>query len=148
VPVISADFLPTLLELAGEKRPAGHQVDGKSLVLLWRGSGDLKRDALFWHYPHYHPGGATPYSAIRQGDWKLIEFFDENRVELYDLKQDIGEKADLAARQPEKRDQLLGKLRRWREEVGAQMPLSNPDYDPPTDRYFNPPAHLKQSRGE
>jgi arylsulfatase A-like enzyme len=102
VPVISADFFPTVLEMAGLKPPPGAAVDGESLVPLLRESGGLKRDSLYWHYPHYHPGGATPYSALRQGDWKLIEFLEDDHVELYNLKADIGEQNDLAKTMPEK----------------------------------------------
>jgi arylsulfatase A len=139
VPVISADFLPTMLEMAGLPGPVGHAVDGASLVPLLRQAGGLNRTALYWHYPHYHPGGATPYSAVREGDWRLIEFFEDSRVELYHLKEDIAESNDLAARLPQKRDALLRQLRGWRQRMGAQMPSPNPDYDPATDSSFNPP---------
>jgi arylsulfatase A len=148
VPVISTDFFPTLLEMAGLKTPPVAPVDGESLAPLLRQFGGLKREAIYWHYPHYHPGGATPYGAIRQGDWKLIEFYEDNHVELYNLGEDIGETKNLAAKAPEKKEQLLGKLRRWRHAVGAQMPTLNPDYDPATDRYFNSPEPMEKSRGE
>ena len=88
------------------------------------------RDALYWHYPHYHPGGATPYGAIRQGDWRLVEFYEDDRVELYDLKSDVGESKDLAAEKPEKARELRRKLAEWRKSVGAQMPSPNPNYEP------------------
>jgi len=130
VPVISTDFFPTLLAMAGAKDDSQRAVDGESLVPLLRQSGSLRRDAIYWHYPHYHPGGATPYSAIRRGDFRLIEFFEDNHIELYDLKNDIGEKEDLAAKMPEKAEQLRPRLAAWRNEVGAQLPSSNPDYDP------------------
>ncbi len=130
VPVISTDFFPTLLAMAGAKDDSQRAVDGESLVPLLRQSGSLRRDAIYWHYPHYHPGGATPYSAIRRGDFRLIEFFEDNHIELYDLKNDIGEKEDLAAKMPEKAEQLRSRLAAWRNEVGAQLPSSNPDYDP------------------
>jgi len=130
VPVISTDFFPTLLAMAGAKDDSQRAVDGESLVPLLRQSGSLRRDAIYWHYPHYHPGGAIPYSAIRRGDFRLIEFFEDNHIELYDLKNDIGEKEDLAAKMPEKAEQLRSRLAAWRNEVGAQLPSSNPDYDP------------------
>ena len=95
--------------------------------------GDVKRDTLYWHYPHYHPGGATPYGAIRAGEWRLVEFYEDGKVELYNLKDDIGETKDLIALQPQKRDELLNMLRRWRTEVGAQMPTPNPNYDAERD---------------
>jgi hypothetical protein len=96
-------------------------------------SGNLQRDTLYWHYPHYHPGGATPYSAIRHGDMKLIEFFEDNHVELYDLKNDQQEKNDLAKAQPNVVKQLHDKLVAWRTDVGAQYPTPNPNYDPAKD---------------
>ena len=132
-PVISMDLYPTLLEVAGVKDAAGPGVDGTSLVPQLRQDGDLKREALFWHYPHYQHyqmGGTTPYGAIRAGDFKLIEFFDDMRVELYNLREDIGEQRNLAAQKPEKVDELRGRLHTWRKQVGAQMPSRNPNYDP------------------
>src|SRR5262249_45669269 len=94
VPVITPDYYPTMLEMAGAKTDGEQIIDGESIVPLLKATGRLKRDTIYWHYPHYHPGGATPYSAIRQGDWKLIEFYEDSRVELYNLKDDIGEKAN------------------------------------------------------
>lgn len=139
-PVISLDGYPTMLEIAGLPaegaakagvRPEAKQVvDGASLVPLLKGAGGFSRDALFWHYPHYHPGGATPYSAVRKGDLRLVEFFEDDRVELYNLKDDIGETKDLAAAMPEKARELRKILADWRASVGAQMPTPNPDYDP------------------
>jgi arylsulfatase A len=130
VPVISMDYYPTLLEICGVKSAGAP--DGVSLVPLLRGTGQLKRDALFWHYPHYQhyqQGGTTPYGAIREGDFKLIEFFDDMRVELYNLKDDLGEKKDLAKLMPDKVNQLRERLHAWRKDVGAQMPTKNPAYD-------------------
>ena len=132
-PVISMDLYRTLLEIAGAPDAANKGVDGVSLVPLLRQTGRLQRDELFWHYPHYQHyqlGGTSPYGAIRAGDFKLIEFFDDMRVELYNLKEDIGEQNDLAAKLPEKVDQLRTRLHAWRQEVGAQMPVRNPAYDP------------------
>jgi len=134
VPVISADVYPTVLEMIG-RRPAPNQVvDGESLVPLLRGAGRLKRDSLYWHYPHYHPGGATPYGAIRQGDWRLIEFFEDGRLELYNLKDDLGEQRNLAGALPDKARELQRELAAWRARVGAQMPTANPDFDPARDQ--------------
>ncbi|MGB2822183.1 MAG: sulfatase, partial [Phycisphaerae bacterium] len=131
-PVISVDFYPTILELAGVAGDAGHNrgVDGVSLVPLLKGAKKLNRDAIYWHYPHYHPGGATPYGAVRAGDWKLIEFYEDMHVELYNLRQDISEKNDLAAKMPAKADELRRKLHAWRKGVDAQMPTPNPNYAP------------------
>ncbi len=132
-PVISADIYPTVLELAGVEGSPEHNanVDGVSLAPLLRdAAASLGREALYWHYPHYHSGGATPHSAIRAGDWRLVEFYEDDRVELYDLKNDVGEGRDLAAEMPEKADELRRKLHVWRAAVGAQAPTPNPDYDP------------------
>jgi arylsulfatase A-like enzyme len=105
-------------------------VDGVSLAPLLRGKEAPKRDAIYWHYPHYHPGGATPYGAIRAGDWRLVEFFEDHRVELYNLRSDVGESKDLAAEMPEKARELQRKLAEWRASVGAQMPTPNPNFEP------------------
>lgn len=129
VPVIGCDFYPTLLELAGATSAAGQIVDGESLVPLLRGRSGLKRDALFWHYPHYHPGGAKPYSAIRQGDWKLIVFQEDDKMELYNLKSDPEEKRDLATSNSAKAAALRNRLNAWLKETGAQQSVPNPAHD-------------------
>jgi arylsulfatase A-like enzyme len=133
VPSMSIDLLPTLADLCVLDVAKAPAWDGVSLAPALKQSGLVERDALFWHYPHYHPGGATPYGAIRAGDYRLVEFYEDGKVELYHLKDDIGETRDLAATQPAKRDELLGKLRAWRKEVSAQMPTANPDYDAAKD---------------
>jgi arylsulfatase A-like enzyme len=132
-PVITLDFYPTLLEIGGAKGNAKHNaaVDGVSLVpLLKDPKATLKRKATYWHYPHYHPGGATPYGAVRAGDWKLVEFYEDDHVELYNLKDDISEKDDLAKKLPDKAKELRDRLAAWRKAVGAQMPTPNPNYKP------------------
>ena len=136
-PAISVDFYPTILDMAGAKGDAKHNqgVDGRSLVPLLNGEAKaLDRDAIYWHYPHYHPGGATPYGAIRARDWKLIEFYEDMHVELYNLRDDQAEATDLAAKMPAKATELRAKLHAWRKAVGAQMPAPNPDYDPAKNR--------------
>lgn len=136
-PVLSIDYYPTILEITGVKGDAKHNasVDGLSLVSLLKApQGKLDRDAIYWHYPHYHPGGATPYGAIRARDWKLVEFYEDNRVELYNLKEDIGEQNDLAAKMPEKAKELRERLHAWRSKVCAQMPTPNPDYNPAKEK--------------
>lgn len=132
-PAMTIDLYPTLLELCGVSGDAAHlkNVDGKSLApLLKDPASALDREALYWHYPHYHPGGATPYSAVRAGDFRLVEFYENGKLELYDLKNDVGEQTDLAATKPEKVQELKKRLDAWRAAVGAQAPTANPDYDP------------------
>ena len=128
VPVSSIDYFPTLLEAAGAPAAAG--LDGESIMPVLKGGAALQRSAIYWHYPHYHPGSATPYSAIRDGDWKLIHFYEDNHVELYNLRADLGEKNDLARTNVAKATELRAKLDAWRASVGAQAPTQNPDYDP------------------
>ena len=129
-PVISCDHYPTLLQLAGISDATGHQADGQSMAPLLTQSGDFKRDAIYWHYPHYHPGSATPYSAIMQGEWKLIEFFEDMHTELYNLRRDPGESNNVAGENAERTAAMTAKLHAWRESVGAQVPTPNPAYDP------------------
>ena len=128
-PVIGPDFYPTLLALAGVTPPPG-VVDGESIEPLLRQSGAMKREDIFWHFPHYRWGGTMPYGAIREGDLKLIEYYEDMHVELYNLKDDIGETRDLAATMPDKVNAMRQKLHNWRENVGAQMLTPNPKYDP------------------
>lgn len=126
-PVISNDFLPTIEEIV--RIPlASESKDGISLLPLMQEATELPDRALYWHYPHYHPGGATPYSAIRAGDWKLLEFFEDGHHELYDLQKDQLEQNDLSQQFPGKVEELATKLASWREEVNAQMPTPNPEY--------------------
>src|SRR5581483_8530826 len=132
-PVISVDFFPTLLELAGVKADPKVALDGVSLAPLLAGTGRLGREGLYWHYPHYHPGGATPYGAVRHGDWRFVEFYEDGRGELYNLKDDPMEKVNLATKMPEKAAELRARLAAWRKAVNAQMPTPNPDHDPVKD---------------
>jgi arylsulfatase A-like enzyme len=123
--VIGTDFYPTLLEIAGlDPLPDQHK-DGISIAPLLTGAKTaLERKILYWHYPHYHR--TKPYGAIRDGDWKLIEFFEDGRLELFDLKSDPYERKDLAEMKPGMAAELLAKLRKWRQDVDAQMPTPNP----------------------
>jgi arylsulfatase A len=126
-PVISNDFFPTMLEMAGVKsRPT----DGLSLMPLLTQKGPLKRDTLYWHYPHPGAEELAPHGAVRQGDWKLVEFFEDGHAELYNLADDIGEKNDLAAKMPKRVAELREKLHRWQASVGAKKPRLNPDFIP------------------
>ncbi len=134
-PVSSVDFYPTLLELAGIKPPEGQVLDGVSLVPLLHGASKLDRKRLFWHFPCY-VGRATPSSAIREGDFKLIEFFEEGgRVELFNLKNDPNEEKNLAALMPDKAAALSKTLRAWQKETSALLPPGpNSNYDPQAER--------------
>ncbi len=127
-PVICMDFFPTLLDLVGLPLLPEKHVDGLSLVPLMTGAAQLQRDALFWHYPHYHGSTWTPGAAMRARDWKVIEFYEYDTVELYDLTTDPSEKNDLAEKMPGKRDELVGELHRWQKGMGAKMPKPNPSY--------------------
>ncbi len=129
-PVSSVDFYPTILEISGVADAPRHRPDGVSLVSLLRQSGTPARDALYWHYPHYSNAGSPPCGAIRMGDWKLIEFFEDGRRELYNLARDPGERRDLSRRLPRRTKTLHRKLVGWRKSVDAVMPTENPDYDP------------------
>lgn len=126
-PVICTDLYPTILELCGvsaANRPAAGPLDGLSLTpLLRQPNARLNRDALYFHYPHYYMT-TTPVSAIRTGDWKLLEYFEDHRVELYHLRDDPGETRDLAGQQPNRATQLRDQLDAWRRAVGAKLPTA------------------------
>ncbi len=147
--VITMDLFPSLVEMAGLPSSTSRTVlDGVSLVPFLRGGTRPARD-LFWHYPHhqhYQLGGAMPYAAIRSGDLKLIEFFEDlksPRLELYNIRADLSEKHDLAASQPQKVAELRTKLHAWHTAVGAQMPTPNLNYDPTKPEYTPPPGKKK-----
>jgi arylsulfatase A len=129
-PVITMDFYPTILEIAGVADKPNHLCEGESIVPLLKNSGALKRTALYWHYPHYRNDEAKPYSAIRDGDFKLIQDHETGRFELYNLREDIGETNNLVGKMNAKVSELNKKLELWRKNIGAQMPLPNPNYDP------------------
>ncbi|RPI08721.1 MAG: DUF4976 domain-containing protein, partial [Acidobacteriales bacterium] len=129
-PVSTIDFLPTILEMAGGSAPRPGEVDGVSLATVLRGRSAPSRAELYWHYPHYSNQGGVPAGAIRDGDWKLIEFYEDGSLELYNLRDDIGEKRNLAAREPKRAAAMHEKLKRWRSNVDAAMPSPNPNYDP------------------
>jgi len=155
VPVIGTDFYTSFLELAGAKHPINYPLDGKNIVPLFKGKKSIKRDALYWHFPAYlqsYEGlqnesrdsvfRSRPVSVIRKGDWKLLMFHEEwvldggrekmdsnNAIELYNLKNDIGEKYNLAETETKKRDELLEQLINWQGEIKAPIPTNaNPEY--------------------
>ncbi len=129
VPVTSTDFYPTFLESAGLPALPRQHCDGVSVLPLLKGAKHLERDAIFWHYPHYGNQGDTPGSSIRSGSFKLIEHFEDGRLELYDLETDIEEKDNLAGKLPDKAAVLHQQLVEWRESIGAAIPEPNPNWE-------------------
>jgi arylsulfatase A-like enzyme len=135
VPVTSTDFYPTMLAMAGlDPRPQQH-VDGMDLTPLFTGEGDLDERPIYWHYPHYSNQGGKPGAAIRLGNFKLIEFFEDQRIELYDLSSDPGEQHNLGTVHPEVSSKMLDMLHRWQMDVQARGMDPNPGYDPDYERY-------------
>ena len=134
VPVCSIDFFPTLLELCGIKAEA--KIDGISFApVLKDAKASLPREALYWHYPHYSNQVSKPGAAIRAGEWKLIEFYEDGRRELFNVGKNAGEGQNMIADQPAIAKELGDKLDAWRKEVGAQMMTENPNYTPgPQDK--------------
>ena len=138
VPAMHVDVYPTLLEIAGAPSPADYVLDGESLVPLLRNPGwSLKRAAIFQHFPGYLGSGkglwrTTPVGIIHAGDWKLMEFFEDHRLELYNLRDDIGEMNNLAAKMPDQARELHAKMLAWREAIHAPMPTpkTGPDDRP------------------
>jgi arylsulfatase A len=130
VPVSSVDFYPTLLEAAGISSGSVDTRDGRSFTNLLKGE-KTGRGPIFWHYPHYSNQGGKPSGAVRQGDFKLIEFYEDNSLELYNVAEDISETRNLAEEMPEKTAQLHTLLKEWRKKVNAEMPIPNPGYIPP-----------------
>ena len=127
--VVLTDLFPTLLEAAGiDPAKTVGPVDGISITKLFRGQ-PLPLRALYWHYPNYTNQGGRPAGAIRAGEWKLVESFEDNTVELFNLARDPAEEKNLAATEPARTTDLRNKLRAWRAQVGARMPVPNPDCD-------------------
>ena len=123
--IAGTDFYPTLLEVAGlPLRPAQH-VDAKSFLPILKGNPAEERGAIYWHYPHYGDQGGQPSSAVREGDWKLIRWYEDNRTELFNIKDDLSEKHDLADSNPEKVKELSAKLDAWLKETGAKFATPN-----------------------
>lgn len=121
-PALSTDLYPTLLDLAGLQSQPEQHLDGGSLVGVMAGRPAPER-SLTWHFPHYHGSGNRPGGAIRDGDLKLIEWFEDGAVELYDLAVDPGERLDLAAERPADVGRLVGQLGAWRLQIDANMPV-------------------------
>jgi len=130
-PVLNTGWLPTLLELAG--LPVPNDLDGVSFAGTLTGKRRAKARRFYWHFPHYTNQGSRPAGAVRDGDWKLIEYYEDGRVELFNLARDQGETRDLAARQPRRVARLRKALAAWRETIGAQTNAVNPGFE--ADRY-------------
>lgn len=143
-PASTMDIYPTLLELAGVPAPENQSLDGVTLAPVLRNPrASLSRDTLYWHLPHYHH--STPAGAIRRGHWKLIEFFETGALQLYNLRDDLSERHDLAAKHPRKARELRSALAAWRQQVGARMPTPNPMYDPArANELAGPPARARE----
>ena len=128
-PMVSMDFFPTMLDLAGLPLQPKLHVDGQCLLPHLKGEVSGQR-TFYWHYPHYHGSTWKPGASIRDGDWKLIEFYHYNNFELYNLAADPGERQNLAKAKPTKAKLLRAKLLAWQKQMRAKMPVPNPDYDP------------------
>lgn len=126
--VSSPDFYPTLLEVAGANLMPHQHIDGESFYPVLLGKEEERKRPIFWHYPHYGNQGGTPYSAIREGNYKLIYFYEDEHCELYDVMEDISEKHNLANERIDLGQELLQKLKAWVIEVEGEIPVVNPDY--------------------
>ncbi|MBN2505197.1 MAG: sulfatase [Verrucomicrobia bacterium] len=126
-PVVNTDWIPTLLELAGLPAPAG--LDGVSFAAVLTGRGPAPQRRLLWHFPHYTNQGSRPHGAVRDGDWALVEYYDADACELYDLASDVGEARNLAAAHPDRVATLRAALAAWRTAVAAQTNAPNPAVD-------------------
>ena len=113
--------------MAGLPLNPDQHIDGTSLVPLLRGRQSLEREALFWHYPHYGNQGGKPGGAVRRGSWKLIEWYDDGQIELFNIREDIGEVTNRADEMPETARDLRLLLDTWRDSVSAKMPKPNPN---------------------
>ncbi len=120
-PVVSMDFYPTILEMAGLKLKPRQHLDGVSLASILKGGKAPERDALFWHYPHYSNQGGFPGGAVRMGNWKLVERYEDGRIHLYDLSSDVGEKNDLAAKRPDLVEKMRERLHAFYSDVDAKF---------------------------
>lgn len=121
------DFFPTVLTLAGIQH---NKNDGENLLPVLIDDNPLQRDELFWHFPHYHGSAWKPGSALRKGEWKLITFYEDDRTELFNLKNDPGELNDVSEQFPVKTKELKNLLPKILKESNAKFPQSNPNFNP------------------
>ncbi len=128
-PIISPDYFPTILQAAGVPLQPQDHLDGVSLLKLIHSDKGGSERSLYWHYPHYGNQGGAPGSAIRTGRWKLIEWFEDNQVELFDLQNDPGERINLVSSEPDRVAAMRKSLKEWQEDVGALPSAVNPNYD-------------------
>ena len=142
-PVSSPDLFVTIANAAKAKPKS--QLDGADLRPILRGPTAALQRPLFWHYPHYGNQGSAPGAAIRRGEWKLIEWFEDGKIELFNLRDDLAEQRDLAAEEPARVKELAARLHSWQQEVGAKIPARNEDYDggKPSGRASRRPAELR-----
>lgn len=153
-PVVNTDWVPTLLDLVGQPIPPG--LDGVSIARCLTGRNSMPDRKFFWHFPHYTNQGSRPTGAMRDGPWMMVEYYDEEKTELYDLRQDISETRDLAASQPERVGRMRAALADWRRTVNAQGNTPNPNFDPlkydplysAVDASRFDPAHADQAQWE
>ena len=129
-PVVNTDFYPTFLQMAGLPLMPEQHKDGVSLTPLLEGKKTIDQPVLYWHYPHYSNQGGTPSSAMREGNWKLVQFYGDNHVELYNLQTDIEERRDLSDAFPERTADMLQLLNYWKKQTNAKIPILNPYYNP------------------
>lgn len=128
-PIMGIDFFPTIANIIDPKAILPANIDGVNLLPSLLNHKEVKRDALFWHYPHYHPGGSTTYSAVRRNNWKLIYFYETGKKELYNLSTDLSEKNDLSLSNPQLTERLYQEMVQWKKSVNAQDPVPNPKYN-------------------
>lgn len=145
VPVTSPDFYPTILEAASLPLDPHQHTDGYSFLPLLRGEAWIRPRPIFAHFPHYGNQGGTPGAYIRDGNFKLIEFFEDSHIELYNLREDVGEERNLASTMPDKAAALQKALRAWQAEIEAAIPVPNPDYVEWPER--EPCAHYPAGTG-
>ncbi len=129
-PVVNTDLYPTILQMAGLSSQPKQHIDGKSLVPILMAKGEPEQRALYWHFPHYsNHGQQSPGGAIRLGDYKLLEYYEHNTVQLFNIKNDPGEQQDLSSTEKEKVKELRNMLHTWRKSVSAKMMKPNPEYN-------------------